>query len=279
MPRTIVGVDGSENSTIALTWAVERAAPRGDEVVAVLAWSFFDQGYRPEGEPMKAEFTEDDAQRILAEAVATAGLTGKVAQRTLHDPPAEAITEFAKPDDLIVVGARGLGGFKGLLLGSVSQRILELAPCPVVVIRLDASYDEHGEIVVGVDGSDISMRALRWAADEARATGAAVRIVHAWQWPMFAEIAVPEMYEALAEGAEALCAEAAGDPCLDGLTVEVDVVNGGAPRALLAHDGKASMIVVADRGRGAVRRTLLGSTSRQVAQHATSPVVVVRGGD
>ncbi|HET8931363.1 MAG TPA: universal stress protein [Acidimicrobiales bacterium] len=277
MSRTIVGIDGSENSARALAWAVERAERSGDEVVAVLAWSFFDQGYRPAGEAMQPEFTDVDAQRVLAKAIDSSDLAPRVTQRCIQGPAAEVITEFADAGDTIVVGARGLGGFEGLLLGSVSQRILELAPCPVAVIHVDDATPHRNTIVVGVDGSDVSMRALRWAAAEASSLGASVRLVHAWQWPLFAEVAVPEVYDALAKGADELLAEVSGDPSLAGLTVEVEAVNGGPAQSLLANGADAAMIVIADRGRGPLRRTLLGSTSRQVAQHATTPVVVVRG--
>lgn len=279
MSRIIVGVDGSENSRIALSWATTRASRTGDEVVAVLAWSFFDQGFREAGEPMQPEFTDADARRVLAEAVEASGLDAPITQHTIQDPAAEALTEFATADDLIVVGARGLGGFEGLLLGSVSQRILELAPCPVAVIRPDGTPRRAGEIVVGVDGSETSMRAVRWAAAEAASTGAPVRIVHAWHWPMFAEIAAPEIFDALAAKADALLAEVAADPSLEGLTVEVEAVNGGAAQSLLGHDADAALFVVADRGRGAFKRVVLGSTCRQLTHHATAPVVVVKGGD
>lgn len=278
MSRIIVGMDGSENSQVALRWATTRAERTGDEVVAFFAWSFSDQGHLAPGASMKPEFSDDDAQQLLAKAVEAAGLTRNVQQHTVHGLTPESITEYAQPDDMIVVGARGLGGFKGLLLGSVSQRVLELAPCPVAVIRLDGhAARRSAEIVVGIDGSDVSMRALRWAAAEAAAQpGSSIRIVHAWQWPLFGEVAVPEVYEALEESADSLLAEAAADPSLEGLTVKVEAVNGGAARALLAHDDDAAMLVVADRGRSPVKRLVLGSTSRQVAQHATAPVVVVR---
>ena len=277
MSRIIVGVDGSEHGSVALRWASRRAERRGEEVVALLAWTFFDQGYRPPGEDLQPAFDDHDAQRVLAEAVEAAGISGQVTKRTVQDPAPEALVEAARPDDLIVVGARGLGGFKGLLLGSVSSQVLELAPCPVVVIHGEESGEPTGEIVVGVDGSDASMVALRWAAAEAAATGAPVRIVHAWQVPIYSEMAAPQVLTALEEGAAKLVADVAADPALAGVTVERDVACGGAANALLAHDVDASMLVVASRGHGKLKRLLLGSTSRQVAQHATSPVVVVPG--
>ncbi len=279
MSRVIVGIDGSRNSQDALRWAAARAERTGDEVVAVFAWSFFDQGQLTPGESMKPEFSDEDARRVLARVVDPTGLDGTVRRHTINGKAPEGITGYASPDDLIVVGARGLGGFKGLLLGSVSQRVLELAPCPVAVIREGGHEARGGEIVVGVDGSDVSVRALHWAAAEAAALGAPIRIVHAWQWPLFAELAAPEVYEALEDSAAGVLAQAAADPSLDGLDVEVEAVNGGAAQALLAHDADAAMFVVAARGRGSLERLVLGSTSRQLTQHATAPVVVVRSRD
>ncbi len=279
MSRIIVGVEGSENGAIALQWAVEAGRKRGDEVIAVLAWTFFDQGYRPTGAEMQPEFTAADADRVLANAVEAAGLTGQVTQKTIKGTAPEAMAEFAEPDDLLVIGARGLGGFEGMLLGSVSQRMLELAPCPVAVIRPEGSTSPEGPIVVGVDGSELSTRALHWAATHARATGNPIRIVHAWQWPVLAEITVPEVFDALEAAARERLEEAAADPALEGLEVQAETVNSGAARALLAHDTSAAMIVVANRGLGTIKRVFLGSTSRQLTLHATCPVVVVPGRD
>jgi nucleotide-binding universal stress UspA family protein len=273
----LVGVAGSELGSFAVGGRTRRAERSDEEVVALLSWTFFDQGYRPPGEDLRPAFDDDDAKRVLAEAVEAAGVTGPVTQQTVQDPAPEAIVDAAEPHDLIVVGARGLGGFKGLLLGSVSNRVLELARCPVVVIHGEPAIVPDGEIVVGVDGSEESLVALRWAAAEATATGAPVRIVHAWQVPIYAEMATPEVLTAIEEAAAKVVAGAAEDPALAGVTVARDVACDGAAHALLAHDVDASMLVVATRGHGALKRLLLGSTSRQVAQHATSPVVVVPG--
>lgn len=275
MSRTIVGVDGSDSGAAALRWAVAHSELHGDEVVAVFAWSFFDQGHLPDGGELRRSFDPGDAARLLDDAIRTAGVTGRVSPRTVHDAAAEALCESATPDDLIVVGARGMGGFEALLLGSVSRRVLEEAPCPVVVVRATAE-NHSNEIVVGVDGSDASRQAVAWAAREASLSGASIRLVHAWQWPLAAEILVPEVYATLDGSAGRVAAEAAEDPTLTDLTVETETTNGSAAAALLAHDGTAEMIVVADRGRGAVRRAVLGSTSTQLVGHATTPVVVVR---
>ncbi|MBS1847884.1 MAG: universal stress protein [Actinobacteria bacterium] len=273
MGRIIVGLDGSPYSLEALGWAVARASGRGDEVVAVMAWHLFAQGFHRKGESLRGDFDADAARSLLTDAVATAGLADLVELRTIEGVPAEVLVEEAGDDGMLVVGARGTGGFEGLLLGSVSTRVLQLARCPVAVIHGPVTAS-NGEIVVGVDGSASSIRAVDWAADEARATDAAVRLVLAWQAPLYPEMSVPQILDALEGGAREEVGELAGSPSLAGLEVTTETPCESAARALLAHDD-AAMIVVGKRGHGALLRVLLGSVSAQVARHATVPVVVV----
>ena len=96
------------------------------------------------------------------------------------------------------------------------------------------------DIVVGIDGSEHSMRALRWAAAEARARGSALRIVNAWQAPAFAEMAGPEIITAMEDSALQLITAAAEDPALEGVTVQRDVAYGSAARALCGSKGIGS---------------------------------------
>jgi nucleotide-binding universal stress UspA family protein len=275
MSKIYVGIDGSDHGSVALRWATRQGERHGVEVVSVFAWNFFDQGHREPGQELQPNFGETEARQVLDAAIAAAGGDLAVTALTIKDPAPEALVEAAGHDDRIVVGARGLGGFKGLLLGSVSQRVLELATCPVAVIHGEEGASRTGEIVVGFDGSPSSMGAVRWAAAHAAATGETVRIVHAWQPPAYTEVAAPQVLDALERSAQELAAEASRDPSLDGVTVIPEAECAGAAHALLAHDGDASMIVVANRGRGAIKRLLLGSTSRQVVTHSTVPVVVV----
>ena len=132
----VVGVDGSEGSRRALQWALEEARVRGAPLRAVFAWSYLDQP----GEGFDAAYGEDDARQRLDRALEeVAGDVGdvEVERVVVVDLPARALLDAARDADLLVVGSRGVGGFKGLLLGSVSQQVVQHAPCPVVVVPGD----------------------------------------------------------------------------------------------------------------------------------------------
>ncbi|HEY8546966.1 MAG TPA: universal stress protein, partial [Acidimicrobiales bacterium] len=175
-------------------------------------------------------------------------------------------------------------GFKGLLLGSVSNHCLHHAPCPVAVIRHGAQVDGSDgadagpeRVVVGVDGSPVAQRALRWAIDEARARGARLDVVHAWSAPVVGgPFAIVAFEPTLAEqAANEIVDRALAAEDTTGVDVQRGVTCGAAAPALLAAAQGAGLVVVGSRGRGGFQRLLLGSVSQQVAQHAPGPVVVV----
>lgn len=140
MGLIVVGVDASEPARQALAWALREGALRGDPVEVVGAWSFLDQG----------ALTGREFDPAFDQAAADAALAGIVEGVQSTDPaladveirlnaacelPKHALTEAAKSADLVVVGARGLGGVKGLLLGSVSKHVVHHSTVPVVVVR------------------------------------------------------------------------------------------------------------------------------------------------
>ena len=132
----VVGVDGSEGSDRALRWAAEEAQLRGATLRAVCVWSYLDQS----GRPFDPTYGEDDALALVDGAVAGlgAGAEGiEIEKLAINDLPARGLIEAAAGADLVVVGARGIGGFRGLLLGSVSQQCAAHARCPVVIVHGD----------------------------------------------------------------------------------------------------------------------------------------------
>jgi nucleotide-binding universal stress UspA family protein len=134
--RIVVGVDGSDSGHEALTWAIAEAAARQHSLVAVAAWSWLDQP--AEFDP---DFGEEDVKAMTDAAVAralkevTAGLDVDIEVRPVNDHAARALIEASSEANLLVVGSRGLGGFKGMLLGSVSNNAVHHADCAVVVVR------------------------------------------------------------------------------------------------------------------------------------------------
>jgi len=148
-----------------------------------------------------------------------------------------------------------------------------------------------GRIVVGVDGSDVSATALRWALEEARLRGAAVDVVHAWHYPYvgggdFTGMTMPAIDESqlVAAAHEVLDhAMSAAGPAPEGVAVERIVTCGGEAAVLLDAAEGADLLVVGSRGHGGFAGLLLGSVSQQCVHHSPCPVVVVpkrsRGSD
>jgi nucleotide-binding universal stress UspA family protein len=134
-------------------------------------------------------------------------------------------------------------------------------------------------IVVGVDGSQSSQRALRWAVGEARRHDARLDVVHAWHLPNAGGYPYLAGYADLGlfgEDARRVLDRALADENLAGLSwIEPILVQDSAARALLDTAKGADLVVVGSRGRGGFAGMLLGSVSQQIAHHAPCPVVIV----
>jgi nucleotide-binding universal stress UspA family protein len=139
--RIVVGVDGSESSEVALEWAIAEAAMRGSRLDVVNAYG----SHRPVSvvgtlNTFDGELLEKDSRSLLDEMVvplvaAADPRPRSVAEIPSPDTPAVALLAAARGADLLVVGSRGRGEIRGLVLGSVSEQCVHHAPCPVVVVR------------------------------------------------------------------------------------------------------------------------------------------------
>ncbi|RKR91149.1 nucleotide-binding universal stress UspA family protein [Micromonospora pisi] len=134
--RIVVGTDGSPYAQLALGWAIERAARRGAPVHAVRVWTGSTTRWRPaESDPNEMSRAEQDAvdQQLVdcRRRFPDLSITGEV----VAGHPVEVLVEASRRAQLLVVGSRGRGGFRGLLLGSVSQQVLHHTECPTVVVR------------------------------------------------------------------------------------------------------------------------------------------------
>lgn len=136
MDRIVVGVDGSEGGKRALRWAFAEARVRNAVLQPVLGWSYLDQ-HRPGDTEFRPLYSAAEAGAALDQIlldVAGPDPDVKIEPTVVNDLPAQALLEAAEGADLLVVGSRGLGGFRRLLLGSVSQHCAQHATCPVVIV-------------------------------------------------------------------------------------------------------------------------------------------------
>ena len=139
--RVVVGIDGSELSTEALAFAFEEASLRGAGLTAIHAWDalFFDvPGHGGPGVPDVMREFQGEELRLLSESLA--GWREKypdvdVRQTLVHEEPVKALVEASPGAALLVVGSRGRGGFRSMLLGSVSHALVHHARCPVAIVR------------------------------------------------------------------------------------------------------------------------------------------------
>lgn len=139
----VVGVDNSKGAHAALQFALEEAKLRGARLRAVHAWHYASIGapaIEAGGQPMFGveladlqRGVEASFEATLREAIPDAGGID-VERRVVEGPAAAALVEESRGADLLVVGSRGLGGFRGLLLGSVGQQVAHHAACPVVIV-------------------------------------------------------------------------------------------------------------------------------------------------
>lgn len=144
---------------------------------------------------------------------------------------------------------------------------------------------QNGRIVVGVDGSEPSQRALDWAIEEAKLRGARLRLVCAWHVPAVVYGGpgfAPQLDEPLDKTFEEVAQEVVDDATKrareTGVEAETSVVQGQAAEALVEAGADADLLVVGSRGHGGFTGLLLGSVSAQCAHHSPCALVIVRPG-
>jgi nucleotide-binding universal stress UspA family protein len=281
-PEVLVGVDGSEPSLRAAEWAAVDAAATGTGVTVchVSDFSALTDVPLPQ-EALQAARAYGrraiDRAQVRIRQAAPVDATGQIAT---GNPAAELIRRAAGAEQ-VVLGSRGAGGFERLFLGSVGAEVAAHAPCPVVVVRGER-HDRH-EVVVGVDESDRSHRAVEYAFQYASRHGGRVHAIHAFHDrpvplptpPISAPDQVAPEHELSAREllADAVASWALKYPAVE---VETTVVDGTPAWALVRASKGAALVVVGSRGHGGFAGLLLGSVSQALIRHADCPVAVVR---
>lgn len=290
----VVGVDGSPASVAALDWALALAAAEGTSVEALHAWDWavpsFEPGVAllPPTEPVAAarHTVEQELERCLQARPAEAGQV-QARVRTEEGDPGAVLAAASEHAELVVLGRHGQSQLRRRLglpsLGSVASYCLSRSSAPVAIVHPDEAGRLPQRLVVGVDGSASSERALRWAAEHADATGTSVVAVLCWQLTTLPPppstrrgMEVPPL-QAWADEATQLLAETVERALPPDAARAVERVELHAPATagLLGCLRPGDALVLGERGHGGFHRLLLGSVSRQCAEHAPGTVVVV----
>lgn len=278
----LVAVDGSEGSLKSLRWAAREAVSRGAGLTIAHCYYWPSSGLGAmDAIGFLMEGLAQDSADVLAAAATTAREIAPdlpVTTQSHLGAPVATIVELSKAFEVTVIGSRGLGGFKGMLLGSVSTGVVANALSSVVVVRGEDDLDADGSgapIVVGVDPSEAGRLALAEAFAIADRRRCPLVAVHATQ---VAGRITPDQEQAwqqsVAADLDAQIAPLKGR--YPDVAVEPVIYRDRAAAALLARAQSARLVVVGTRGRSELKGVLLGSTSRALVQHAPCPVMVVR---
>jgi nucleotide-binding universal stress UspA family protein len=288
MTKIIVGIDDPERSKDAVALAAQLARATGAELEAICAYPYDDaigrasnSGYRTylseDAEARIAKACEDiaDAPTILARSVADTSPARGLEATALHEGAA-----------LIVIASSHRGAVGRVLAGTIAERLLHGAPCPVAVAP--KHYHERAAtpistIGVGYDGSPESKAALDGALGMARALQARLRVIGVldMRWlgtpglmagPGY--IRVPD--DVRADNRDHLAkfvGELPDDVDAEPVSLE------GDPEAVLAEQTKSvDLMIVGSRGYGPHRAVLLGSVSGRLVREAACPVIVLPRG-
>jgi nucleotide-binding universal stress UspA family protein len=289
----LVPTDGSDDAILAAQVAADLAQRTGATIHLAHAWQIVTYA----GDPFIYStalpddyFTmyEESGRAILEQESERVTKLGAAVAEThlLQGRPSDTMVDLARTigADLILIGSRGLGPVRRLVLGSVSDGIAHHAPCPVLIVRGGAAAWPPQRVIVGDDGSAIAEHATQLAAQLAALYGAQGVLVRGYQPVLTPDLANPrtaQRHDELLEAAElALAARAASLTGAFGARPEPRLTIGD-PAAILVAAAEAAeapaLIAVGSRGLGAFDRFRLGSTSTKVLHAAHCPVLVVPG--
>ncbi|GAA2360715.1 universal stress protein [Saccharopolyspora halophila] len=283
----VAGFDLSEPSRRAAYWAAHEASRRKRPLVLlhVLSWPFED--FLPVRVPGEEKVTEPLQRALQREMEALRGrfqdtypdLEVEV-QLPLGDP-AKSLTELSADAELLVLGGPKVGAQVHPLGATAAELLTRRSGVPIVVVRGDGSPSDDAPVVVGVDGSSVSSRAIGFAFEAASSRGRPLVAVHSWSDVPFNPFDYLDEWELqwgeIREKSQVVLSEslAGWQEQYPDVEVRQSVTASEPVSTLLGEAANACLLVVGSHGRGLVRRMLLGSVSHGVVNRASCPVAVL----
>lgn len=281
-PVIFVGVDGAWRDSGALDWALQESLLRREPLRAV---HVIEEKLRhaPYWQPTAV----DDAAMELVKDVQQHLEEGPDELDHTMDlvvgPPARTLAKLAEDGRMLVLGRRGMGAFKRLLIGSTSEAVATEATTPVVVVPENWKPTDHaGPVLVAVDDPEYDQAALEFAAVAASERQLPLRLVHVWDlpniysWDAINVAGISAQWDANAQ----LHVDSVADQWrakYPELSIEVEVRRGHAVDGIIAaaSEADARLLVVGGRRHNRMASMLLGSVARGVLHHAACPIAVV----
>ncbi len=299
----MVPLDGSQLAETAIPMAVTLSRVTGAEIILLRVLEEMRPIYDAECREViwvdpanpRLELLAPEILKPTVTRLAQRGLSVRAVIR-LGDPRTEIIEEATRhPAPVIVMASHGRGGLTRVLLGSVATRVLQAAPCPVLIVRAWGAGQEPevvtlNSIAVPLDGSVLAAKALDMAVPLARATGATLHLVRVAE--TYYEIVTPppevftqpiakptfEMFERLEIAAEEYLAATAARLEQESIPVTWEVLSGHPGKELLdyAERERPDLMVITTHGRGGLSRWFYGSIADKLVTASEVPVLLIR---
>ena len=289
----VVGIDGSDSSLDALAWAAVEAAGQGRDLTLAYAVLPPDSAWIDPSMMRSLDLHRDDAGIEAVLSGAREVVARHAGEVTVHEcvrlgDPRDVLLELGQEADQLIIGSRGRGPVRSLLLGSVGVTLSRHAVCPVVIHRSGNRGRVHSGVVAGVDGSVRSRRVIEFAFQQASSRDLPLTVLHC-VWDAQAAAVGPALLaggaaaafvtdtEQAMESARLLVAETIAGFCEDypEVPVRTELARGMAADALVRLGERADLLVVGSHHGGLAASILLGSVATEVVEHAHCPVAVV----
>ncbi|MFC4223652.1 universal stress protein [Lysinibacter cavernae] len=277
--RIVIGIDGSEPSRAAIAWGVERAYRYN---APVLLAHVVDDSFLSESPVFISEARAAAEQIVASEREYAESLNPNVPITTeiVVGNPAHEFQRLSEGSALVVLGTHKGSKVPGMFFGTKGIKIAAVSKSPVAIIPLEKGVERSG-VVVGIDTSEASEKALAYAAAEADRTNQPLIAIYAWTPPVTPGLEYlwsDQLLTTQRESAESAIAIALGGlpEQYPDLKIIREVVQAPPVAALLTAAETAQLLVVGNRGRAGIARLLLGSVSHGVLQNVQCPTVVAR---